>query len=224
MSWWWDWWLDFLWLRYLLEWYRQMICHWTLNLVSHGYVKETMTFRKTQNRFHCNGIWITDIFSQWFSKSVTASDIHIFLHILLLMMIRIFSGQLRNYLFIFRVEYRYWQTVLQHSLVLVWGIRGVRSLDGNSVLMLAWNVKFRAQRVKVSYPTFSFHISLSTLQHTEVKMLTKKFWSTLWWPLRLTVMFTWKAESFRVPCFWCLFRKRYSWTLYHIVYSNINLD
>ena len=26
-------------------------------------------------------------------------------------------------------------------------------------------------------PNSSFHISLSTLQHTEVKMLTKKFWS-----------------------------------------------
>ena len=27
-------------------------------------------------------------------------------------------------------------------------------------------------------PNSSFHISLSTLQQTEVKMLTKKFWST----------------------------------------------
>ena len=27
-------------------------------------------------------------------------------------------------------------------------------------------------------PNSSFHISLSTLQHAEVKMLTKKFWST----------------------------------------------
>ena len=99
--WWWDWWLDFLWLRYLLEWYRQMICDWTLNLVSCGYVKETMTFGKTQNIFPCNGIWITDDFSWWFLKSMMASDIHIFLHILLLMMIRIFSGQLRNYLDLF---------------------------------------------------------------------------------------------------------------------------
>ena len=27
-------------------------------------------------------------------------------------------------------------------------------MDGHSVQMLAWNVKFRAQRVKVSHPTF----------------------------------------------------------------------
>ena len=73
-------------------------------------------------------------------------------------------------------------------------------------------------------PNSSFHISLSTLQHTEVKMLTTNFGPLLWWLLPLTVMFTWKAESFRVLCFWCIVRKRYSWTLYDIVYSNINLD
>ena len=52
-------------------------------------------------------------------------------------------------------------------------------MDGHSVQMLAWNVKFWAQRVKGFVPNFSFHTSLSTLQHTEVKIITKKFWSTL---------------------------------------------
>ena len=48
-------------------------------------------------------------------------------------------------------------------------------MDGHSVQILAWNVKFWAQRVKVSVSNFSFHISLSTLQHTEVKMVKKNF-------------------------------------------------
>ena len=66
-------------------------------------------------------------------------------------------------------------------------------MDGDSVQMLAWNGKFQAQS-KGFVPNSSFHISLSTLQHTEVKMLTKIFWSTF-------MMFTKKPESFRVPCF-----------------------
>ena len=158
-----------------------------------------------KHRFHCNGIWITDIFSRWFLKSVTVSDIHIFLHILLLIMAHddkdIFWSTKKLLGFIFWVEYGYWQTVLWDSLVPVWGIRGVRSMDGHSVQMLAWNIKFWAQRVKVLYPTFH---SISVWAHYSTpksKWWQKKFWSTLWWPLRLTVMFTWKAESFRVPCF-----------------------
>ena len=214
MSWcWWKWWLDFLWLRYLLEWYWQIICDWTLNLVSHGYVKETMTFGKTQNRFHCNGIWITDVFSQWFLKSVMVSDIHIFLHILLSMMIRIFSC------IYFSDGMVIWQSFVQ-----VWGI-----LEGwevwMEILCKCWHGwKVSGTEGAGFMPNSSFHISLNTLQHTEVKMLKKSFGLLLWWPLPLTVMFTWKAESFRVPCFWCIVRKRYSWTLYDIVYSNINLD
>ena len=191
MSWWWDWWLDFLWLRYILEWDQQMICHWRLNLVSHIYVKETITFGKTQNRFHCNGIWITDVFSQWSLKSVTACAIHIFLHILLLMMIRIFSGQLRNYLDLF----------FGWSMGTVWGTRGVRSMDGHSVQMLAWNVKFWAQRVKVLCPTFhskSVSAHCSTQKSICWQKVLVRFMMTT---LQLTVMFTQKAESFRVPCF-----------------------
>ena len=102
-------------------------------------------FWKNTNKFHCNGILITDVFSWWFLKSVMASDIHIFLHILLPMMIRIFS-------------WIYFSGGLANGTMTIFGmgmrhIRWVRSMDGHSVQMLAWNGKFRAQTVKVLYPT-----------------------------------------------------------------------
>ena len=80
-----------------------------------------------------------------FWKSVMASDIHIFMHILLPMMIRIFS-------------WIYFSGGLANGTVTIFGtgmrhIRGVRSMDGHSVQMWAWNAKFWAQRVKVSCPT-----------------------------------------------------------------------
>ena len=73
--------------------------------------------------------------------------------------------------------------------------------------MLAWNV---GMECKVSgtedegfVPNFSFHISLSTLQHTEVKMLTKKFWSAFMMTASINSHVYTKADSFRVlvPCF-----------------------
>ena len=79
-------------------------------------------------------------------------------------------------------------------------IRGVRSMDVSGQARADWHtflwVKWTSNLYgwifcanvgmewKVSgtggegfMPNSSFHINLSTLQHTEVKMLTKKFWS-----------------------------------------------
>ena len=210
---WWNWWLDFLWLRYVLEWYWQLICDWTLNLGSRGYVKETMTFGEKQNRSHCNGIWITDIFSWWILNSVMASDIHIFLHILLPMMIRIFS-----------CIYFSDRMVLWQSLVRVWGILEGEKYGWTFCANVGMEWKVSGTEGEGFMPNSSFHISLSTLQHTEVKMLTKKVFVHFY-----DDRFHWQSclhEKQRVLEYhvWCIVRKRYSWTLYDIVYSNINLD
>ena len=97
-----------------------------------------------------------------------ASDIHIFLHILLPMMIRIFL-----HLFL------RWNGNITIFCMGMRDIRGVRSMNGDSVQMLeSWKWKVLGTEGEGFVPNSSFHISLSTLQHTEVKMLRKKFWST----------------------------------------------
>ena len=119
-----------------------------------------------------------------------ASDIHIFMHILLPMMIRIFS-------------WVYFSGGLANSTVTIFGtgmrhIRGVRSTDVSGQTSANWCTFLWVKQTSNPYrwtfcanvgmewkvlgteregfvPNSSFHISLSTLQQTEVKMLTKSF-------------------------------------------------
>ena len=93
-----------------------------------------------------------------------ASNIHIFLHILLLMMIKIFYGQLRHYLWSMGTSMRH-----QRSEKYGW----------TCCVGVGMECKVWGAEGECFMPKFSFCISLCTLQHTKVKMLTKKFWSVL---------------------------------------------
>ena len=126
-------------------------------------------------------------------KSVMASVIPIFLHILLLMMIRI----LCHYDIIW----------ISFSCGLpVWGNRGMKSID-NSVQILEWNVKFWAQSVK-GFCAWLFILYQSVHIAAKSQNDDKRFlWMT---GLQLTVLFTWKEEGLWVSCFGHILRKRYS--------------
>ena len=91
-------------------------------------------------------------------------------------MIRIFSGQLTNYLDLFFG----WTGKQYYNTLWYW----YEALEGEKYgwtfcANVGMECKLLGTEGEGFEPNFSFHISLSTLQHTEVKMLTKIFWSTL---------------------------------------------
>ena len=113
--------------------------------------------------------------------------------------------------FLFPVNYQYWYEASE-----MW-----------EVWTLCTNVgiecKVLGTEGEGSVPNFSFYISLhiaAQSQNAGKNFLVCFMMTTL----QLTVMFAWKEEGLRMPCFLYIVKKGTLKTLYHIVCSNINFD
>ena len=188
--WWWDWWLDFsvakskiLFGMVLAD--DMWLDHWILPVVDMS--KKQWLLGKTQNRFHCNGIWITDIFSLWFLKSVTD-----FWYSYIL---AYFAANDNKDIFL--DLFLGWNGTTTMFGMGMRHIRGVRSMDVSGQASADWYTFLQVKWTSNSYgwtfcanvgmewkvsgtegegfmPNSSFHISLSTLQHSEGQNADKK--------------------------------------------------